>query len=66
MAFSVSLVRLHALLRNKASQTLAIYFAQFSSTRVRRYVHGKGKTPFRTLKGDEVNKIVKMKRQDRI
>lgn len=43
MAFSVSLVRLHALLRNKASQTLAIYFAQFSLTRVRRYVHGKGK-----------------------
>ncbi|APD21198.1 hypothetical protein phi3T_55 [Bacillus phage phi3T] len=50
MAFSVSLVRLHALLRNKASQTLAIYFAQFSLTRVRRYVHGKGKSPFRTLK----------------
>ncbi|ASZ03967.1 hypothetical protein BBP18_09955 [Bacillus velezensis] len=45
-----ALVGLHALLRNKASQTLAIYFAQFSLTRVRRYVHGKGKSPYRTLK----------------
>ncbi|RPK20998.1 hypothetical protein EH2_00291 [Bacillus subtilis] len=37
-------------MRNKASQTLAIYFAQFSLTRVRRYVHGKGESPYRTLK----------------